>query len=879
MKKHLFLIFLLAGSLLLNACGTQISVSEGTAAAESTANALTAAPPTAAPATGTTAETTPPTTTVTEVPPEPIREEKYLPEPYVDIVFSADGTVRDLYGHVSCTLPNPSCGRVVNEPVSFGGQSYTVPHLYTQRENGAILLTYEYLLTESDVTRLMARGFTIEAFLVNHNRLSAGDREQCMTNAGQSGGFGLSVKNGKLGFGVYTDSSYKTASMPRTYDTENLTHLLGVYDPTAQKVLLYVNGTLASNTAASGVFRPAQSSCHPYIVLGGDIGSGAKTELHATNTRIADFKLYPAALTGEQATIAFETARAALTGAESDFQTVYQPVEGLPKGTEGALHKTVLNSFADVHEPLTSLTVSPTVWQWANDSVGTLAAGNERPATVLFDLRMVGNALHAYDTAERDLGAAEDAVAALNGRIIPAFRVTDPAVDTPLTELINTQNLGDCFVICADGARMRRICEATVCARPVLDRSTAEQVDPNALLTETAYFGTKRVLLPASVLTQENVLAMHARSMSVFAMLEANPDVTAVHDAVFMGVDGILTADSGAVLDYYRKFTETTVSKSSLIVAHRGDHAAYPDNTLRSLISGAESGANIIELDIWMTADGHLVLNHDAKTNGWSEVLDCKTATRAQLESLKCTTAHAAEGDKLAFFDEVLDYFSKNHTDMILFAEVKDTRHETIDLAVKLTREYGMQGRVLFLSMNESFDQYTFSTHRVPLQKNSSTVYPRTDMRRALALSCIDLAGLPTDYFSQWKDASADLMRILRHRGIAYGPWTTNTAADTDTHFFLGYANFTTNVPHQCDQYLRFLKVDEVDDRISVTAVYYDGTTADVTGLAEFVPLSGEITYRDGKVSGQGSYAFRLKTALPLRTDLTYFVYSLSVRR
>jgi glycerophosphoryl diester phosphodiesterase len=280
-----------------------------------------------------------------------------------------------------------------------------------------------------------------------------------------------------------------------------------------------------------------------------------------------------------------------------------------------------------------------------------------------------------------------------------------------------------------------------------------------------------------------------------------------------------------------------------------------------------------------LTADGHLVLNHDAKTNGWSEVLDCMNATRAQLEALSCTSKYAVQGDKLAFYEEVMDYFSKNHTDIVLFVEMKDTRQAAGDKAVELTKAYGMQDRVIYLSSNLSFDQYMFNTHRVPVLKNSASVYPRTDLKRALALSCIDLGSLPTDYFTQWKDADVDLMRMLRHRGIAYGPWTTGTAADTDTHFFLGYANFTTNVPHQCDKYLRFLKVDEMDNRITVTAVYYDGTTADVTAHAEFVPLEGNVSYRNGEVSGQGAYTFRLRTALPIHTDLTYFVYSLSMCR
>ena len=869
------LSLLLAGILLLSACGKSEPTHTQPSSTETTAQASVTEESTEMVTTTQAAQTTEITT---ESPaPTVIREEKTLPEPYIDIEFTADGKAADIYGHVSCTLPDPAMGRVVNDTVSLSGKSYTVPHLYTDR-GGAILLTYEYLVSEADVTQLMSGGFTVETFLVNHNQPAANATEQCMTNAGQSGGFGLSIKNGKLGFGVYTDSSYKTAAFPGKYDTENLTHLLGVYDPDAKQVMLYLNGKLVKSVEASGVFRPAQQSCHSYIVLGGDIGIGGKAELHAPNTRIVDFKLYPTALTMTEAKTAYDAATSKLKGEEPTFDLIYQPVDGLPKGSEGAAYQNVLESFADVYEPITSLTVSPTVWQTAVDSLTALSTAEERPATILFDLRTVKGVLHAFTPDGRDLGSAEDALTELGGKIIPAFRVGESATAAQLTELINRHNVGDCFVVCADGALMKEICDATTCARPVLDRSSVTEADVSALFTEATYFGTKRVLLPAAVLTQENVLAMHARSMTIFALLEAT-DTAAIHNAIFLGADGIVTTDSAAVLDYYKTFTETTISESTIIVAHRGDHASYPDNTMRSFISGAESGANIIELDIWMTADGHLVLNHDATTTGWSKQLTCTEATRAQLETLTCTSSHAVEGDKMVFFEEVLDYFSKNHTDIVLFAEIKDSRTAAADRIVEMTKEYGMLDRVIFLRSNLSMNQHIFNTYRVAILRNSAPIYPRTDLKRALALSCIDLGELPTDYFTRWADANEDLMLMLRHRGVAYGPWTSNTAADTDAHFFLSYANLTTNFPHQCDKYVRFLKVEENNGLITVTAVYYDGTVEDVTDRAEFIPLSGTVTYREGRVSGQGSYAFRLKTALPIRNDLTYFVYSLSLCR
>jgi glycerophosphoryl diester phosphodiesterase len=48
-----------------------------------------------------------------------------------------------------------------------------------------------------------------------------------------------------------------------------------------------------------------------------------------------------------------------------------------------------------------------------------------------------------------------------------------------------------------------------------------------------------------------------------------------------------------------------------LVIAHRGDSAHRPENTLASFASALELGAELVELDIQLTADGHVVVVHD----------------------------------------------------------------------------------------------------------------------------------------------------------------------------------------------------------------------------------------------------------------------------
>lgn len=58
----------------------------------------------------------------------------------------------------------------------------------------------------------------------------------------------------------------------------------------------------------------------------------------------------------------------------------------------------------------------------------------------------------------------------------------------------------------------------------------------------------------------------------------------------------------------------TRPSRLPLIAAHRGVPSEMPENTLASFRKAIEQDADAIETDLWMTADGKIVLIHDGNT-------------------------------------------------------------------------------------------------------------------------------------------------------------------------------------------------------------------------------------------------------------------------
>lgn len=53
-----------------------------------------------------------------------------------------------------------------------------------------------------------------------------------------------------------------------------------------------------------------------------------------------------------------------------------------------------------------------------------------------------------------------------------------------------------------------------------------------------------------------------------------------------------------------------------LVIAHRGDHRRVPENTPEAIRAAGEAGADWVELDVRVTADGRTVLNHDEEAGG-----------------------------------------------------------------------------------------------------------------------------------------------------------------------------------------------------------------------------------------------------------------------
>lgn len=99
--------------------------------------------------------------------------------------------------------------------------------------------------------------------------------------------------------------------------------------------------------------------------------------------------------------------------------------------------------------------------------------------------------------------------------------------------------------------------------------------------------------------------------------------------------------------------------KKPFIIGHRGASSLAPENTLASFQKAYALGAEMVELDVHRTKDGHLVIMHDdtvdRTTNGHGAIKDL---TLKELKDMDAGSWFSSEfnGEKVPTFGEVLEW-------------------------------------------------------------------------------------------------------------------------------------------------------------------------------------------------------------------------------
>lgn len=243
-----------------------------------------------------------------------------------------------------------------------------------------------------------------------------------------------------------------------------------------------------------------------------------------------------------------------------------------------------------------------------------------------------------------------------------------------------------------------------------------------------------------------------------------------------------------------------------LVLGHRGIKTFYPENTMVSFKAALDARVDLIEMDLHLTKDKHLVVIHDAKldrtTNGTGNVCDYTLEELKQLDAGSFMSPKF-KGERIPSFAEFLDLIKEADYEVLLNVEIKSYTPETADKTVQMLEKYDLLERSVIASFDAAILRYIHATYpSVKLQG-----FPGRYLKNFTedTYDCMYGMGIP-GYWQNWSKTDAESLKedvaFAKSRGIK--PWLF--CADTEEHVIecvkYGTFNVTCNNPFPALNYL-----------------------------------------------------------------------------
>ena len=218
------------------------------------------------------------------------------------------------------------------------------------------------------------------------------------------------------------------------------------------------------------------------------------------------------------------------------------------------------------------------------------------------------------------------------------------------------------------------------------------------------------------------------------------------------------------------------------IVAHRGYWKAdgAVQNSIASLKAAGEIKVYGSEFDVWLTADGRMVVNHDADYNG----LEIASSTFDALRQYPL-----ANGEPIPSLEEYLEA-AQAYPALHLVLELKSNYQAAYDSAAvayawNKVSEYGLADRTTYIS-------FSFEACRLFAKAGGDVQYLGSD-RSVDELHAAGITGL--DAHHSLYESHPETVSQAHAAGMTVNAWTVNEKADALRLRALGVDMLTTDEP------------------------------------------------------------------------------------
>lgn len=228
-------------------------------------------------------------------------------------------------------------------------------------------------------------------------------------------------------------------------------------------------------------------------------------------------------------------------------------------------------------------------------------------------------------------------------------------------------------------------------------------------------------------------------------------------------------------------------------IAHRGEWRSEgsAQNSRTSLQRAMDLNIFGSEIDIWLTTDGHVMVNHDAKYQG----ISLQDTTFAACKKLRLSN-----GERMPELKHLLKILKKSKSPTRLIVEVKPHRNpqrsrDCAAAAVKAIRRKKLEARVMYISFSIEACQTIHA-----LAPKAEVAYLEGD-RAPGGLHRMGLTGI--DYHISKFKAHPEWVSEAHQLGMNVNVWTVDKPEDIRAMKALGVDYITTNEPARCEELIR----------------------------------------------------------------------------
>ena len=232
--------------------------------------------------------------------------------------------------------------------------------------------------------------------------------------------------------------------------------------------------------------------------------------------------------------------------------------------------------------------------------------------------------------------------------------------------------------------------------------------------------------------------------------------------------------------------------KGSDVIAHRGywKAAAGCQNSLAALKAALDPAMDLYgsETDIWLTTDGHLMVNHDASFGG----VTIQNSTYDQ-----CKNLHLSNGETMPQLGDFLDALKASTSRCKLIIEIKEhntaTRNqECAKAAVEAVKAAGLENKVEYISFSQTACEAVIANDpQAKVALLSGGIAPST--LKAKGYTGIDYHMAEFRNHPEWVEECRTL-------GMTSNAWTVTSTSDLTDMNNLGVDYVTTDDPARANE-------------------------------------------------------------------------------